>query len=335
MLAVHVAEIARVAPQFVLAIAKSAAFAPVTAMLLMVIADPGPLDKVNDCAVALVPTDVEGNERLEGEAVAVGGVTPPVPESATACGLPEAESVKLRLAVRVPEALGLKTSVAVHAPPTESVAPHVFPEITKSDAFVPITAMPLMVRAEVLPLDSVMDCDVELLPTAVLANATADGLAATTPLTARPESAIVCGLLPSESVKFRVAVLVPVAVGPKTMFAVQLAPDASIVLQVLLKTVKSPELAPLKLRLLMLMVAVPGFESVTTFCPPLLPTTTAAQLWLAGDTVAGLAALLHAINAHMARSANFTAFAGRPSRRFLGSCCDVSFDEVVLTSVWN
>jgi hypothetical protein len=34
------------------------------------------------------------------------------------------------------------------------------------------------------------------------------------------------------------------------------------------------------------MAAEPGFVSVTTFCPPLDPITTAAQVTLAGETVA-------------------------------------------------
>src|SRR5579862_3746454 len=113
-----------------------------------------------------------------------------------------------------------------------------------------------------------------------------EGLAATTPLVPRPESATLCGLLLSESLKFNVAVRVPLAVGPNTTFAVQLAPAASVVLQVLLKIAKSPGFAPLKVMQLILMVAVPGFVSVTVFCPPLEPIATAAQVSLAGETVA-------------------------------------------------
>ena len=155
MLAVQVAEIAKVAPQLFPDIRKSPALAPVTAIELMVMAAPGPLTRDTVCDVLLVPTDVEVNERLAGEAVAVGGVTPPVPESATACGLPEAESVKSRVALRAPAAPGLNAIEAVQLAPTERVAPHVFAVITKSEAFGPVTATPLMERADVLPLDSV------------------------------------------------------------------------------------------------------------------------------------------------------------------------------------
>lgn len=54
------------------------------------------------------------------------------------------------------------------------------------------------------------------------------------PLVAKPESAIVCGLLVSESLKFNVAVRVPSAVGPKTMLAVQLDAGAIVLPHVVL-----------------------------------------------------------------------------------------------------
>jgi hypothetical protein len=234
MVAVQVAEIAMLLPQVVLDSTKSEALLPETAMLLMVMGAAGPFDSVTICAALLAPTAVPEKERLVGDADAVAGVTPPIPESATACGLLVAESVKVRLAARVPAALGLNTRVAAQLAFTERLAPHVLPETTKSDALAPVTATLLMVMGEVLPLVSVTVCGEELDPTAVLANAMLDGLAATTPLVPRPDSATVCGLLVSESLKLRIAVRAPVAVGPKTMFAVQLAPAASVAPQVLL-----------------------------------------------------------------------------------------------------
>ena len=120
-----------------------------------------------------------------------------------------------------------------------------------------------------------------MLPKAML-----DGLTATAPLVPKPETDTVCGLLLSESAKFNVAVRVPVAVGPKMMFAVQLAPAARVTPQVLLKTEKSPGLAPLKVMLLMLMADGLEFVSVTTFWPPLDPRTTAAQVTAEGEAVA-------------------------------------------------
>jgi hypothetical protein len=89
--------------------------------------------------------------------------------------------------------------------------------------------------------------------------------------------------------KFNVAVRVPVAVGPKITFAVQLADGASVVPQVLLKIEKSAGLAPLKVRPLIVMAVAFPFVSVTTFCPPLLPIATAAHVTVVGETVAAAA----------------------------------------------
>jgi hypothetical protein len=88
----------------------------------------------------------------------------------------------------------------------------------------------------------------------------------------------------AESLKFKIAARVPVAVGPKTMFTLQLAAVARVAPQVLLKIAKSPGFAPLKLKPLMLMAAPLPLVRVTVFCPLLFPMATAAQLRLEGDT---------------------------------------------------
>jgi hypothetical protein len=72
------------------------------------------------------------------------------------------------------------------------------------------------------------------------------------------------------------------------ILAVQLAEAARLVPHVLLKMVKSPGLVPEIAMLLMVMAVVPLFVSVTTFCAPFPPTGTAAQLRLAGETVAAM-----------------------------------------------
>lgn len=167
---------------------------------------------------------------------------------------------------------------------TERVLPQVVADRTKSDALAPPMETPLMVIGAVFPFDRVMDCDAVLVPNAVLPKARADGLAATTPLVPRPERATACGLLLSESLKFRIAVRVPVAAGPKMIFTVQVAAGARVVPQVLLKMEKSPGFVPLKLMLLMLMAAPFPFVRMTAFCPLLLPMATAAQVRLEGET---------------------------------------------------
>ena len=53
----------------------------------------------------------------------------PVPESATVWGLLVAESLKFKVAVRVPVAVGEKTIVAVQAAEAARLVPHVLLEI--------------------------------------------------------------------------------------------------------------------------------------------------------------------------------------------------------------
>lgn len=161
---------------------------------------------------------------FNGEIVNVVDV--PEPESATLCGLPVAESAKLSVALRVPAAVGLKTTDAVQFAEAARLAPHVFAEMLKSVAFVPEIATLLIVIEELCPFDSFAACAALVLPTAVAANVRLVGLAVTPP-GANPVSVTVCGLFVAESVKFRVAARFPVAIGAKTTFAVQLADAAS------------------------------------------------------------------------------------------------------------
>ena len=163
-----------------------------------------------------------------------------------------------------------------------------------------------------------------------------EGLAAITPLVPRPDSETICGLLVSESAKFSVAVRVPVAVGPKRMLAVQLAPAASVAPQVLLNTVKSPGLVPLKVMPLILIAAVPGLVRVMTFCPPLDPIVTAAQLTLAGDTVAAsrYCVAARAQNSASASFARFERFGSRWIRTVSESAADVR-GKLAGASCWS
>jgi hypothetical protein len=103
------------------------------------------------------------------------------------------------------------------------------------------------------------------------------------------------------SVKLSVALRAPATVGAKRMLAVQLAAAARLVPQVLLNITKSPGLAPVRAMLLMVIAVVPLFVRVTTFCAPLPPTTTDAQLRLVGETVAAARQLIPG-KAHKANS---------------------------------
>jgi hypothetical protein len=119
-------------------------------------------------------------------------------------------------------------------------------------------------------------------------NAKLDGLAATIPVAAipNPESGTFCGLLPAESLKLRVAVRVPVAVGLKRIATVQVALAAKLNPHVLLEIMKSAALAPVSATALIEIESEPPFVNVTDFAAPTLPIATLAQLRLVGLTVA-------------------------------------------------
>jgi hypothetical protein len=144
--------------------------------------------------------------------------------------------VKLSVAVRVPDALGLNTMAAVQLADAARLAPHVLLDTVKSAALVPVMATPRIVMAAEVPFDSVAVCDAVLEPIEVLANVRLAGVADTLPdaPVPVPDSATVWGLPLALSVKLSVAVRIPVAVGEKTMVAVQLADAARLVPHVLL-----------------------------------------------------------------------------------------------------
>jgi hypothetical protein len=174
--AVHWLPAARVEPQELDPSEKSAAFAPAMATLLMVIAEPVKLERVADCEALLDPTLVDAKVRLDG--VTVMFVEPaPVPVRATACGLLPALSVNRRVAVRVPLAVGLKTTAAVHWLPAARVEPQELDATAKSPAFVPEIATLLIVMAEADEFESVANCEELLDPTVVEANVRFDGVA--------------------------------------------------------------------------------------------------------------------------------------------------------------
>ena len=81
MLTVQLAEPARLVPQVLAEIAKSAASAPAMTILLILMAAVPPLLKVTAWAAVVEPTAVDANVRVPGETLAL--VASPVPERAT------------------------------------------------------------------------------------------------------------------------------------------------------------------------------------------------------------------------------------------------------------
>jgi hypothetical protein len=105
----------------------------------------------------------------------------PVPINATACGLFVAESVKLRVALRLPAAVGLKTTLAAQLLEAARLDPHVFTEMLKSPALLPVIATLLIVIDEAEPFVSVAVWAPLVDPIFVLANVKLAGLADTPP----------------------------------------------------------------------------------------------------------------------------------------------------------
>jgi hypothetical protein len=282
---VQLAEAARLVPQLLLEMTNSVASVPVRAMLLRVTAAEPLLVSVTVFAPPVMPIATAFQLRLVGLTVTLGEAAVPVPERATVCGLLGSESVKVRVAVRLPAAAGLNRTVTVQLAEAARLVPQLLPDKVKSAALVPETATLLMVIAAEVPLVRVSVREL-LEPTATLPKARLDGLTVTLPAAVPvPESATVCGLLVAESVKVRVAVRLPAAAGLNTTVTVQLAEAARLVPQVLLESVKSAASVPVTAMLLMVTAAEALLVRVTDFAPPALPTATEYQLRLDGLTV--------------------------------------------------
>jgi len=233
MVAVQLAPAARLAPQVLVEIRKSAEFVPPTTMLLIVIAEAPLFVRVIAFGPPVCPTATLTQFKLVGLTAADPELLVPVPDSETVCGLLLTPSVNCRLADLAPEALGLKAIVAVQLAPDERVPPQVLLEITKSAALVPETAMLLIVMVEALPFWSVATFVPPSAPTANDPHDKLVGVAVTVPLgeVPRPVNPTLC--VPAPSVNVRVAVRVPAVFGAKITDAVQLAFAASEVPQVL------------------------------------------------------------------------------------------------------
>jgi hypothetical protein len=225
---------ARLAPQPLLEMVKSEELAPVIETPLMEIEALLPFFRAVDIAELVPPRVTLPKERDEGLVLTLDA---PDPESATVCGLLLAVSVKVRVAERVPDADGLKTTAAAQLEDLTRVEPHVLLDMVKSAALAPEMAMLLIEMDELVPLDNVADCDALLDPMLRVPNERVDGLIATLPvvLVPRPDTAMVCGLPLPLSVKLSVAERVPDVDGAKTTLTVQLAEAAKLVLHVLEK----------------------------------------------------------------------------------------------------
>ena len=287
-LTVQVPEPARLPPQVFAEIAKSVAFGPEMAMLLMLIEAVPALLIVTDCGEVVPPTAVFAKVMLAGVSMTPGAL--PVPDNATVCGLFPAASVNVNVAVRVPGAAGVKVMLTVQLPEPARLAPQVFPEIAKSPEFAPEMATLLILMAEVAPLLRTTDCGEAVTPTVVAAKVKLAGVTVAFVPFPVPDKSTACGLFPAESVNRRVAVRAPPAVGVNVTLTVQLPEPARAVPQVFAEMAKSPAFVPEIAMLLKLTGDVPPLVNVTVCGALVVATVVAVKVKLVGDTVALAAA---------------------------------------------
>ena len=171
---VQLAPAASEVPQLLLS-PKLLELAPVTEILVMVRAAVPGLDRVVDCVVAEVPTNVLVNVMVLEVNVACGAV--PVPVRAAVCGEPVALSTTEIEALRLPAEAGVNVIVIVQLAPATSEVPQLLlsPKLLE---LAPVTEMLVMVRAAVPGFDKVMGSAVAAVPTSVPGKASGFGLRA-------------------------------------------------------------------------------------------------------------------------------------------------------------
>ena len=104
-----------------------------------------------------------------------------MPERTTVWGLPLPVSAKLRVAVRVPVAEGLNTTLAEQLLPAARLVPQLLLEMLKSPALEPVMETLLMVIADVVPLFNAVAIAELLEPTTTDGKESEVGLVVTLP----------------------------------------------------------------------------------------------------------------------------------------------------------
>ena len=196
-------------------------------------------------------------------------------------------SVMVTLAVFAPVEVGAKWPWIEQLAPTARLVPQLLAK-TNCDAFVPVTAMLVIVSVAVPVLVMVTYCDALDVPTVTepndrLAAVKVTGPAGATPV---PVSEIDCGELLALSVMVIAAVFAPAAVGAKCPCMVQLAPTARVVPQLLAKT-NCDAPVPVNAMLLMVKAAVPVLLIVTDCELLVSPTEMEPNARLVAESVTG------------------------------------------------
>jgi hypothetical protein len=126
MFTVQCPDAARLDPQVAEVIAKSDGLAPEREEGLRLTELEAVLETVTVCDALADPALMLPKDRLDGEAVTFPAGATPSPDTETCWGLLTASLVYVRVPVRVPAAVGLKSIVVVQLEETASVDPQVF-----------------------------------------------------------------------------------------------------------------------------------------------------------------------------------------------------------------
>lgn len=145
----------------------------------------------------------------------------PVPLRETLWGLPPPLSLMFRVAVRVPNAVGLNVTLMLQLAPATNEVPQVW-VCAKFPAFVPVIPMPMMLKVVVPTFVKVTVCDglVVSITTEPKLKLRGESFA----IVPTPLSVTFCGLPTALSVMFTAAVRFPELVGLNVMLMLQLAP---------------------------------------------------------------------------------------------------------------
>lgn len=247
--------------------AKSPGLVPENAMLLMDRAAFPVLFSVTVWDVLVVPRFWLVKVRLVGVTPATGAL--PVPVRLTNCGLPAALSAMLTEAVRVPIAAGVNVTLIVHVPFTATELPHVLVTV-KSLGSVPVAPILVIVKLAFPVLVRVTDCAALVVFRFWLAKVRVEAVRLTAGPEPVPVRASVCGLLLRLSAMLTEAARAPSAVGVNFTVIVQVALSASELPQLFVSE-KSPGLAPVRVMLVMVKLALPVFVRIEVCAALVVP----------------------------------------------------------------
>jgi hypothetical protein len=242
------------------------------------------IDSATDCmfvrvtvlAELVAPTTVELKLKLFEDNV-TGAL--PLPLRFTVCGLVATLSVKVRVPVALPSAVGLNVTPTAQVAPGATAPEQVLLAIANG----PDIATPEMFRGTFWAFVRVSVCAELVAPTTVELKfkALGENVTARDPV---PLKETVCGLVSAESVKVRVPVAEPSAVGVNVTLTVQVPEAATLVPQVFAEMANGP----LAVMLVKLSAELRRLVTVTVFAALVSLTAMLPKLRLLEDRLTGL-----------------------------------------------